>query len=219
MFQTRSYADQRDDLNQAMAGQAPSGVLSGFAAAAAQLDAVDFAARAPKVGEVASDFTLPDQDGERVRLSQLLQQGPVILIFYRGEWCPYCNLQMRTFQARLPEIAAVGGGLIAISAQTPDHSVAMANKNELGFPVLSDLGGEVIELYGLRYEVDAETRKLFDTVGNDLAEYNGEGGWILPAAATFVIGRDGKVQYAHVRGDWRERAEPDDVLAILRSET
>jgi peroxiredoxin len=213
-----TYADQRDDLNQAMAGQAPPELLNGFAAAAAQLDAVDFAARAPQVGDAAPDFTLPDQDGEDLRLSQLLEQGPVVLIFYRGEWCPYCNLQLRTFQARLPEIAAVGGRLIAISPQTRDHSVAMANKNDLGFPVLSDVEGEVIELYGLRYEVDAETRKLYDTAGNDLAEYNGQGGWILPAAATFVIGTDGRVRYANVRGDWRERAEPDDVLAVLKSE-
>ncbi|HEY2324241.1 MAG TPA: redoxin domain-containing protein, partial [Thermoanaerobaculia bacterium] len=101
--------------------------------------------------------------------------------------------------------------------QTPDHSVAMATKNELRFPVLSDVRGAVIERYGLRYEVNADARKLFETAGNDLADYNAEGGWTLPAAATFVVSRDGIVRYAHVRGDWRERAEPADVIAVLRS--
>jgi peroxiredoxin len=205
-------------MDQAMAGQAPSELLNGFATAASELDAVDFASRAPQVGGVAPDITLSDQDGEEVRLSALLHQGPVVLIFYRGEWCPYCNLQLRTFQARLDEIVDAGGQLVAVSPQTPDHSVSMATKNELGFPVLSDIGGHVIEQYGLRYEVDGETRKLYETVRNDLAEYNGEGGWILPAVATFVIGADGAVRYANVSGDWRERAEPDDVIAELRAQ-
>lgn len=212
-----SYAEQREQLTQSMAGAAPPELLDGFAAAAAQLDAVDFASRAPQVGSVAPDFALPDQDGEDVHLSALLRSGPVILIFYRGAWCPYCNLQLRTFNAHLAEITAAGGQLVAVSPQTPDHSVAMATKNDLRFPVLSDVGGEVIERFGVKYEVDAETRKLYETVGNDLAEYNGNGAWTLPAAATFVVSDDGIVRYAHVRGDWRERAEPADVIAVLNS--
>jgi peroxiredoxin len=212
-----TYADQRDELNHSMAERAPSELLSGFAAAAGELDAVDFASRAPRVGDVAPDFTLPDQDGEDVHLSALLRQGPVVLIFYRGEWCPYCNLQLRTFQAHLDEIIGAGAQLVAISPQTRDHSVSMASKNELGFPVLSDMGGQVIERYGLRYAVNAKTRKLFETAGNDLADYNGEGGWILPAVATFVVTSDGTVRYANVRGDWRERTEPAEVIAVLRS--
>jgi peroxiredoxin len=219
MPQTPTYAEQRNNLTKSMAAQAPAELLNGFATAAAQLRAVDFASRAPEVGGSAPDFTLFDQDGEEVRLSALLQRAAVVLVFYRGEWCPYCNLQLRTFQARLDEIADAGGQLVAISPQTPDHSVSMAAKNELGFLVLSDVGGRVIERYGLRYEIDAETRKLFEMVGNDLADYNGEGGWILPAAATFVIAPDGGVRYANVSGDWRERAEPDDVIAILRDQS
>ncbi len=218
MFKNRTYAAQRDELNQALASQAPAELLNGFATAADELEAVDFARRAPQVDDAAPDFTLPDQDGEDVRLSGLLEHGAVVLIFYRGEWCPYCNLQLRTFQAHLAEITAAGGQLVAVSPQTRDHSVSMASKNELGFAVLSDVGGQVIDLYGLKYEVSAETRKLFEMAGNDLAEYNGEGGWILPAAATFVIGAYGSVRHAHVRGDWRERDEPENVIAALRSE-
>ena len=211
-----SYVSQRDQMNARMATEAPSEVLAGFAAAAARLDAIDFAARAPQVGDQAPNFALPDQRGEEVRLSALLRAGRVVLIFYRGEWCPYCNLQLRTFQAHLDQIEALGAQIVAVSPQTPDHSLSMAEKNELGFLVLSDVGATVIDRYGLKYKVDAETRALFEAVGNDVGAHNGLGCWVLPAAATFVIGEDGAIRYANVRGNWTERAEPADVLAVLR---
>jgi peroxiredoxin len=210
-----SYLEQRDQMQAQMAEQAPSELLAGFAAAAERLDAVDFAARAPKIGEPAPEFTLPDQRGEQVSLSELVREGPVVLIFYRGEWCPYCNLQLRTFQAHLEQLAEHGAQLVAISPQTPDHSLSMTEKNKLGFRVLSDVGANVIDRYGLRFEVDEQLRTLTESVGNDIGAHNGTGGWTLPAASTFVIDRDGVVHYAHIRGDWRERAEPADVLAVL----
>jgi peroxiredoxin len=211
-----SYVSQRDAMNARMATQAPSELLSGFAAAADRLDTVDFAARAPQIGDEAPDFALPDQRGEEVYLSALVRRGPVVLIFYRGLWCPYCNLQLRTFQAHLDQILALGAQLVAVSPQTPDRSLSMADKNDLGFLVLSDAGANVIDRYGLKYEVDAETRALFEAVGNDVGSYNGPGSWVLPAGATIVIGVDGAVRYAHVRGNWTERAQPADVLAVLR---
>ena len=210
-----SYVSQRDQMNARMATEAPSEVLSGFAAAADRLDALDFAGRAPQIGDQAPDFALPDQHGEAVYLSALLRGGPAVLIFYRGEWCPYCNLQLRSFQAHLDQIAALGAQLVAVSPQTPDQSLSMAEKNDLGFLVLSDVGANVIDRYGLKYDVDAETRALFEAVGNNVGAHNGPGGWVLPAAATFVIGVDGAVCYANVRGNWTERAEPADVLAAL----
>lgn len=210
-----SYREQREQLHARLAEQAPAARLDGFAAAARRLDAVDFAARAPRVGDEAPDFALPDQHGEEVWLSALLRGAPVVLIFYRGEWCPYCNLQLRTFQANLPQLAEYRARLVAISPQTPDHSLSMAEKNDLGFVVLSDVGAQVIDRYGLRYEVDHETRVLFESVGNDLDEHNGAGHWVLPAATTFVIDRGGIVRYVNVRGDWRERPEPADVLTAL----
>ena len=213
---TPTYVSQRDQLNAQLAADAPGAVLSGFAAAADRLDELDFAARAPRVGDQAPDFVLPDQRGEEVYLSALLRRGPVVLIFYRGEWCPFCNLQLRTFQAHLDQIAALGAQLAAVSPQMPDHSLSTAEKNDLRFPVLSDVGATVIDRYGLRYEIDPETHALFEAVGNDVGAHNGPGGWVLPAAATFVIDVDGAVRYANVRGNWTERAEPAEVLAVLR---
>jgi len=215
MTTASTYTDQRDRMHESMAAQAPAELLDGFARAARRLDQIDFATRGPRIGELAPDFVLTDQVGEEVQLAAILRAGPVVLIFYRGEWCPYCNLQLRSFQAHLEAFAAHGAQLVAISPQMPDHSLSMAEKNELGFRVLSDVGAAVIAHYGLRYEVDSETRALLATVGNDLASYNGEAGWVLPAVATFVIAPGGDVRYANVRGDWSERAEPTEVLAVL----
>jgi peroxiredoxin len=215
MTTTLTYASQLNQLNQSLAAQAPADLLNGLSAAADRLGAIDFAARTPQPGDLAEDFALPDPRGQTIHLSALLRTGPVVLIFYRGEWCPYCNLQLRTFQAHLDELTARRAQLVGISPQTPDHSLSMAEKNELGFLVLSDVGAMTIECYGLRYEVDAELRALLETAGSDLAAYNGDGGWVLPAAATFVIGGDGRVRYARVSGNWTERAEPSEVLAAL----
>lgn len=210
-----TYAEHRDDMNEAIAAQAPSDLVDGLSDAARRLDAIDFAARAPQVGEPAPDFSLPNQTGDEVRLSVLLRSGPVVLVFYRGAWCPYCNLQLRMFQAWLSRFEERGAWLVAISPQTPDHSLSMAEKNELGFHVLSDQGAKVIDRFGLLYAVDDGTRRLLEAAGNDVGAHNGETGWILPAPATFVIDAAGIVRYAHVRGDWTERPEPQEVQAVL----
>src|SRR5712691_1886955 len=121
MTTTPTYAEQRDEVNAALAEQAPAEVLEGFGRIRADQAAVDYAARAPKVGDRAPDFTLPDQLGRQVSLAGELQQGPVVLIFYRGEWCPYYNAMLRTYGLRAADFAARGGRLVAVSPQTPDN--------------------------------------------------------------------------------------------------
>jgi peroxiredoxin len=212
-----TYADQRDELNAGLAAQAPAEVLEGFGRIIAEQAAVDYAARAPKVGDRAADFTLPNQLGRQVSLSEELQQGPVVLIFYRGEWCPYCNTMLRTYGLRAGDFSGRGARLVAVSPQTPDNSLTMAEKHSLEFPVLSDEGGAVIGTYGLKYDVEGQARELLTAVGNDVSKFNGEGGWILPAPAVFVIDREGVIRFARVNGDYTQRVEPDEALAALDS--
>lgn len=214
---TQTFADQRDEFDAGMAEQAPAELLEGFGRIIADQAAVDYAARAPKVGDRAPDFTLRDQLGRQVSLAGELERGPVVLIFYRGEWCPYCNMMLRTYGLREGEFSERGARLVAVSPQTPDNSLTMAEKHSLEFPVLSDEGGEVIGTYGLKYDVEGQSRELLTAVGSDLAKFNGEGGWILPAPALFVIDREAIVRFVSVNGDYTHRVEPDEALAALDS--
>ena len=168
------------------------------------------------VGDRAPDFTLPDATGGEIRLSELLVDGPVVLTFYRGAWCPYCNTQLRDYQLALPDLEDAGASLVAVSPQTPDSSLTTAEKNDLAFPVLSDAGLEVSRDYGLVFRVDESTRDRYRLGGVDLERYNGTGDWELPVPATYVIDQSGTVRAAFVEADYTQRASPRDVLEAVR---
>ena len=172
------------------------------------------AGRALGVGETAPDFALPNAAGRDVRLSDLLARGPVVLTFYRGAWCPYCNTQLRDYQDVLGEIERAGATLVAVSPQTPDGSVTTVERNGLAFPVLSDIGNRVSRAYGLVFAVDARTRERYGAVGVDLAEAGGA--WELPVPATYVIDPGGTVRAAFVEADYTQRASARRVLDALR---
>ena len=170
-----------------------------------------------KEGDLAPSFTLPDALGHAVTLADVLEKGPVVLTFYRGEWCPYCNLQLHAYQAMLPEITALGASLIAISPQTPDHSLSMAEKHALSFAVLSDVGNRVARQFGVVFQYDEAARHFFADRGLDLARFNGDATWELPVPATYVIAPDGVIRLAFVDPDYRHRLEPAELLDGLRT--
>lgn len=171
----------------------------------------------PKVGETAPDFTLPGTDGAQVSLAELRSRGRVVLGFYRGSWCPYCDVQLRAFQARLEEIKAAGAELVAVSPLTPEESLSLAEQKALSFTLLSDAGNAVADSYGLRVTLDGEHRESHVGVGVDLPAKNGDDSWSLPVPSTFVIERDGTVSYASVPGDPRLRVGPDEILEALKA--
>ena len=183
--------------------------------ATAGLRASGIETRALQVGDAAPDVTLPDAMGRPVRLVELWQRGPLVLIFYRGGWCPYCNLELRAWQQNLGALAKLGAGLVAVSPQTPDNSLSTAHKNELAYPVLCDSKLAAAAAFGIAFEMPQALIDLYRGVGNDLPVLNGNGQWVLPVPATYVIGRDGRIVFAHVEADYRERAEPADVLAAV----
>ncbi|EAR26053.1 hypothetical protein A20C1_09239 [marine actinobacterium PHSC20C1] len=169
-----------------------------------------------KVGENAPDFALTDATGNTVRLTELLDAGPVVIAFYRGAWCPYCNLELKALQEMLPEFRAAGATLIAISPQTPDESLSTEEKHNLQFPVLSDSELTAINGFGLLHPVDDATKEYYEKSGYDLVKSNGSTGWQLPLPATYVIAPDRSISYAFVNADYKLRAEPADVLAIVQ---
>jgi peroxiredoxin len=187
-------------------------------AATTNLRATGIEASALQPGATVHDLTLPDALNQPVRLSDLWRRGPLVLIFYRGGWCPYCNLELRAWQQHLQALKHLGAHLVAVSPQTPDNSLSTAEKNELAFPVLSDSALQAATAFGVAFEMPPELVELYSSVGNDLPVLNGNGRWVLPVPATYVIDRDGRVVFAHVEADYRERAEPTDVLqAVARA--
>jgi peroxiredoxin len=207
-----TLADQIAALNEALASQAPAEVLATFDREIAALVRSGSAASGLHAGALAPDFTLPNVDGHPVTLSAVLRHGPVVLTFYRGEWCPYCNLQLRAYQAILPQIRELGGSLVAVSPQTPDNSLTTAEHKGLTFPVLSDPGNAVAARYGLVFSLSQTLR----AVSADLPGYNGDDAWELPMPGTFVIAPDGTVRLAFVDADWTRRLEPAAILDALR---
>jgi peroxiredoxin len=145
-----------------------------------------------------------------------LKDGPVIVTFYRGGWCPYCNLELRAFQQVLPDIRAAGVSLVAISPEKPDDTLSTAEKNALTFEVLSDVGQNVGRTFGLVYEFSEELKSAYKGFGLDIPAKNGAlREWALPISATYVIDRDGTVIYAHTDADYRDRADPRDIIEVV----
>jgi peroxiredoxin len=175
--------------------------------------------RAVREDDRAPGFRLPDGNGAWVELDTLLQSGPVVLCFFRGNWCPYCNLELRAYQRALKRFRALGAGVVAVSSQTPEHSLATARAHGLEFPVLADAGLAVARAYGLAFDLPAELVALYRrTLNNDLQHWNGAGGWSLPIPATYLFGQDGRVLLAHLDPDYRERLEPEAILQRLGSD-
>jgi peroxiredoxin len=196
---------------------APAGRAALYEAKIEELRA-DFAlASAVGVDEAAPDFALPNAAGKSIVLKELLRSGPVILTFYRGGWCPYCNIQLRAYQSVLPQISASGARLVAISPQLPDNSLDTANKNALTFDVLSDVRNEVARSYGLVYSLPEEIRAALRSNNKALPSINGDQSWELPVPATYVIARDQHVALAYIEVDYRKRLEPEALLTCLKS--
>jgi len=195
----------------------PKPALAIMDAETARLSASNLAGGALKMGDSAPDFILPDAHGEPVRLYSLLREGPVVVVFYRGGWCPYCNLHLRGFQRRHAQFRELGAQIVAISPQLPDNSLSTQEKNELAFPVLSDVGNKVARQFGIVFQLSDDLVKLYRQFGHALEDANGaRGKRELPVPATFLIDGNGTIRLAHVDADYTRRLDPDDVLETLK---
>jgi peroxiredoxin len=176
-----------------------------------------FAKTALKAGDRAPEIVLGNASGKTVDVGALLKRSPVVVTFYRGGWCPYCNLELKAFERVLPEIKAAGASLVAISPEKPDDTLTTAEKNALTFEVLSDVGQKVGRAFGLVYVFTEELKRAYEGFGLDIPAKNGADEWALPIAATYLIGQDGKILYACTNADYRDRADPQDVLRLLNT--
>jgi peroxiredoxin len=193
----------------------PASVIETMDRATADLIASGAARLALKAGDVAPEFTLEGEDGTAIASRDLLAQGPLVVSFYRGVWCPYCNMELQALQEALPAFREAGARLVAISPQTRANSRKSIRQNGLGFPILSDPGNAVAALFGLRFALPDALVALYKSLRNDLPGFNGDDSWTLPMPGRFVIGSDGVIRYAEVNPDYTRRPEPLDMLPAI----
>ncbi len=194
----------------------PYSVIETMHRATAELIASGAAQKALNAGDKLPVFTLSDPDGNPVSSADLLAHGPLVISFYRGVWCPYCNMELQALQETLPQFEALGAKLVAISPQNPVNSRKSVRQNNLTFPILSDPHNDVAASFGLRFEMQDYLIDLYKSLKNDLPAFNGDASWTLPMPARYVVGQDGVILYAEVNPDYTRRPEPEDMLPALR---
>jgi len=208
--------EQSAQLKAAAAERLPAEVLQVFDRSIEDFLAQGIPAEAVKAGDHLESFTLDDATSTAVSLDQIVEAGPSVIVFYRGGWCPYCNLALRTYQRELlPELDAFGARLIAISPQSPDQSLSTAEKAELAFTVLSDPGSRVARSIGIAFQQADDVLAAQRQLGLDLAQVNAEGSTQLPRPTVLVVDQDRTVRFVDVQPDYTARTEVADILAAL----
>ncbi len=197
--------------------KADSAKISDYDAGLKAVEETGILQTALNVGDTAPNFRLRNQNGSPMELSKILKQGkPVILTWYRGGWCPYCNITLAFLQEKLPEFKAAGAQLVALTPELPDSSLSTSEKNELAFNVLSDVGNGVAREYGVVFKLTDAVAHRYQA-GFNLHAYNGDNTDELPLAATYVIDTNGVIRYAFLDVDYRNRAEPSDIIEVLNN--
>jgi peroxiredoxin len=194
----------------------PRSVIETMHRATQELIASGAAQRALKAGDQAPLFSLQDPEGNSVSSAALLAQGPLVVSFYRGVWCPYCNMELQALEAARPEFERLGAKVVAISPQTPVNSRKSVRQNHLTFPILSDTHNDVASAFGLKFALPDYLVELYKSLKNELPAFNGDPSWTLPMPGRFVIAPDSTIVYAEVNPDYTLRPEPEAMLPALK---
>lgn len=214
---SKTLAEQTQETVEAFIGGLPEEVQQTVGGVMQRLMSSNITDNASNVGDKAPEFCLPTVKGGDTTLSELLESGPVVLSFYRGGWCPFCNLEFKALHDKLPEMQALGATLVGISPEALAVSQQTAQDNALEFEVLSDEGNRVARDYGLVMVVDEAIRPHYMQWGIDIPTANGDETFELPVPATYVIDQSGVIRAAHVDKDYTKRMEPADIVAALRA--
>jgi peroxiredoxin len=227
---TASVSDDRRAAEAAIAAGSLSGRLSAYRERSrnlrphfakaydeliARLEALDRGQVGPKAGETMPPFNLPDENGALVSLASMLRSGPAVISFNRGHWCPYCRLELRSLAAIDGEINRLGARVVSIMPDRAEFTGRHATDDDLPFPILSDIDLGYSLSLGLVFWVGAEIQRLYQEVGVELEKYHGNSGYFLPMAAKFIVAQDGIIKARQINIEFRERMEPDAILAVL----
>jgi len=204
------------DLQKEMMPSIPADVLTTMQDETAKLIASGIAAQAKNIGDHAPAFNLENSRGERVSMQDFLQQGVLVVNFYRGAWCPYCNLELKAWDRALPALNKLGANLVSITPNTKEKSSALLQENPFGFDILWDCDNQIAKNYGLVFTLSETLRSIYDGFGIHLPEFDGNDRYELPMPATYVIDSDGSILHAFVDGDYTQRLDPQDILTFLK---
>ena len=193
----------------------PAAILATMDQATQELKRSGIEDRALRTSDTVPDFELPNQHGERRRLSDYLAKSPVVLNIYRGGWCPYCSMEMKALHDVLPDIQSRGARLVGMAPETPEKAMSTAERHDIAIDILSDQGNQVAEQMGLVFELPEALRPIYEQFGTDLEAYNGDNSFKLPVPATYIIGQDGVIAYDFVNADYTQRLEPSEIVAKL----
>lgn len=214
-----SLQDKLDEYKAGFKQKAPIEAQQTMERATEELIATGQHLNAPKVGEKFPEFALPNQNGEVVRLSDLLAKGPVVVSFFRGLWCPYCNIEVKALAEAQEEIAALGASLVLVSPQTVEFSAKTVRQHKLGFDALSDEGNAFARSLGTVFTLPEDVKAIYQAFGISLPAHNGDESWDLPMPARFAIGTDGTVLWADINPDYTKRPDPAETIAALKAAT
>jgi peroxiredoxin len=210
-----SLARRLDAFHEGLMDRVDPGTARRLERMAARLVGVGIGAGAPKPGELAPAFTLPDAAGRAVSLEATLAEGPVVLAFFRGGWCPFCTITLRGLAQAWPRLRRAGARVLAVSPAGRRHAQEASDCNGLPFPVLTDHGNAVARQYGLVFALEPEEQALYAQFGHDIPAINGVPEWELPIPAGFVIDRDRLVAHAQVDPRANHRLEPAEAIAAV----
>lgn len=216
MATPNALAQQITAMQAEMIPQIPDEALNTMMAATQALVDTGLADKALNAGQTCPDFELKNAHGNIVSLDEQLKNGPQVISFYRGAWCPYCNLEIRALKENLSAFRQLGADLIAISPQIPDKSLAQEDELKLEFEVLSDTDNQLARQFGLVFTLPEEIQAIYDAFEIDVADHNGDDKFELPIPATYIIDSDKKIRYAFVNADYTQRLEPSIIIEELQ---
>jgi peroxiredoxin len=211
--------DEIQKMQEAMLPQIPEDVLKLLFSKIEELVNSGIAERTLTEGDEIPQIILPNAVGKTINVNSMLKDGPVVISFYRGAWCPYCNLELSALQKALPEIKALDAQLIAISPNTPDNSISSIEKHGLEFEVLTDAGNKIAKEFRLVFNLAEELRPIYQQFNFDIPKFNGDESWELPIPATYIVNTDGKIVHAFVNADYTKRMEPTEIISKLKELT
>jgi peroxiredoxin len=204
--------DELNAVRQAVRQKTAPHIVPTIEATTQRLRESGLAKRALQPGQAITDFELPDAAGKLVNSADLRRSGPLLILFYRGAWSPFCNLTVQAYQERLQAFLNRGATLVAISPQTPDNSLTLKQKHDLKFPLLSDSGNTVARQFGIVFQLDPALKPVQEQFGVDIAAYNGDDRFELPVLATFLVSKEGKVVQSYVEVDYMKRLAPEAAI-------